>query len=93
MTIFLYDLAGFDPHGWILTLISVCVVFSALLILYGIYSLVGTICSGSLAKRHDTDDISDETAAAIALAIELETESGIHDTESGIITINSYGNS
>ena len=36
-----------DPHGWILTLISVCVVFTALLILYGIYTLIGKAASNT----------------------------------------------
>ena len=32
-----------DPHGWTLTLISVTVVFSALIVLYFVYSLSGSI--------------------------------------------------
>ena len=35
-----------DPHGWTLTLISVSVVFVALIILYFLYTLSGNIFSG-----------------------------------------------
>ncbi len=47
-------MAATDPHGWTLTIISVCVVFIALIILYGLYSLSGKVFSGELkadAKR------------------------------------------
>lgn len=47
-------MAATDPHGWTLTVISVGVVFIALIILYGLYSLSGRIFSGELkadAKR------------------------------------------
>ena len=47
-------MAATDPHGWTLTIISVGVVFIALIILYGLYSLSGRIFSGELkadAKR------------------------------------------
>ena len=35
-----------DPHGLTLTLISVSVVFAALIVLYFVYSLSGNIFSG-----------------------------------------------
>ena len=41
-------MAATDPHGWTLTIISVGVVFIALIILYGLYSLSGRIFSGEL---------------------------------------------
>lgn len=41
-------MATTDPHGWTLTIISVGVVFIALIILYGLYSLSGRIFSGEL---------------------------------------------
>ena len=59
MTTFLYNIlltAGgdrmmeTDPHGWTLTLISVTVVFSALIVLYFVYSLSGSIFSASLSS-------------------------------------------
>lgn len=41
-------MAATDPHGWTLTIISVGVVFIALIILYGLYSLSGMVFSGEL---------------------------------------------
>ena len=43
-------MAQVDPHGWTLTLISVSVVFIALIILYFLYSLSGSIAA-SLCRR------------------------------------------
>lgn len=42
-------MAQIDPHGWTLTLISVSVVFAALIILYFVYTLSGGIFSGKLS--------------------------------------------
>ena len=39
-----------DPHGWTLSIIAVSVVFSALLILFLIYSLSGNIFTGKYAR-------------------------------------------
>ncbi len=112
METFLYSLltvgadkmAQTDPHGWTLTLISVCVVFSALLILYGVYSLSGDIFSGKFRRKAGKGaENAQEIAAAIAMALRSECGSdeevaaltalclylddGVHDVESGIITI------
>ena len=66
-----------DPHGWTLTLISVMVVFSALIVLYFIYNLSGNIFSGKFKRApkpkkavKGTPDA--EVAAAIALALDME---------------------
>lgn len=94
-----------DPHGWTLTLISVSVVFLALLILFLIYSLIGGIASGSLKKKAKKDlrnakhnkkgDLAPEqgweTEAAIAAAIHLYLSEHTHDAESGIVTICAKG--
>ena len=70
--------AATDPHGWTLTLISVSVVFGALIILYIIYTLLGGFMSGAFKqkweKRRKVRPASPdaETAAAIALALSLE---------------------
>ena len=40
-----------DPHGFTLTVISVCVVFAGLIVLYGVYSLSGAIFSGKFRKK------------------------------------------
>ena len=74
------DMAAKDPHGAIITLVSVSVVFSALIILYFAYTLIGKISSGefSLPKRtrktvkSKEGGPSPEEAAAIALALDQE---------------------
>ena len=113
-------MAATDPHGWTLTIISVGVVFIALIILYGLYSLSGKVFSGELkadAKRGwragkrltravlpgSSNEESDEVAAAIALALDMEQDGDtyaaiatavhlylsdtVHDIEPGIVTI------
>lgn len=87
-----------DPHGFILVLVCVCVVFGALLILYFAYSITGRIFtakderkqkSGFSVKPVAADcDADDDEAAAIAVAIySFVREDGVHDIESGVITI------
>ncbi len=56
-----------DP--WALTIISVSVVFAALLILFVLYSISGAIFTGKF-KRSPKHKAGAETAAAIALALE-----------------------
>ena len=86
MTTFLYNIlltAGgdrmmeTDPHGWTLTLISVTVVFTALIVLYFIYSFSGGLFSGKFKRApkpkkavKGTPDA--KVAAAIALALDME---------------------
>lgn len=79
MTTFLYSfltagadkMAQTDPHGWTLTLISVGVVFCALIILYFVYSFSGAIFSGKFKKEKKAGKGADDaTAAAIALALD-----------------------
>lgn len=79
MTTFLYSfltagadkMAQTDPHGWTLTLISVGVVFCALIILYFVYSFSGAIFSGKFKKEKKSGKGADDaTAAAIALALD-----------------------
>lgn len=80
-------MAALDPHGVTLTIISVSVVFIALIILYGLYSLSGRVFSGELkadAKRAKRvgkrlakmaighEDPQEDVAAAIALALDME---------------------
>lgn len=104
-------MAETDPHGWILTMIAVCTVFSALVVLYFVYSLIGKISqrgevpsspkkTGKKAAGKDPDE---QTAAAIAMALEAELGGGtyaaiatalhlyfsqsVHDVEPGIVTI------
>ena len=81
-------MAANDPHGWTLTLISVTVVFSALIVLYFIYNLSGNIFSGKFKRKPKAPkaakgEISGEVAAAIAMALEAEAGG---ETEAAIAT-------
>lgn len=96
-------MAETDPTGLILTMISVFVVFSALIVLYFIYSFSGGIFSGKFKRKAKVSSADAEVATAIALALEMETAdctpaaiaaalhlhfaSATHDIEPGIITI------
>ncbi len=95
-------MAQIDPHGWTLTLISVSVVFAALIVLYFVYSFSGNLFSGKF-KREIKPKESEEVAVAIALALDMENggddyaaiatavhlylSEAIHDVEPGIVTI------
>ena len=96
MTTFLYSLlpltaggdrmAEIDPHGWTLTLISVGVVFSALIVLYFIYNFSGKVFSGKVKLRNPfkrspraagvaslpAGGRDEEIALAIAMALQAE---------------------
>lgn len=92
MTTFLFNLsltasadrmAQVDPHGLTLTIISVSVVFCALIILYFVYSFSGNFFSGKtkLKKSPKKKKVSkavpdEETAIAIALALDAERGGG-----------------
>lgn len=81
--------------GLILTLVCVCVVFGALLILYFVYSLIGMACNGKFRiRKKKGDEPTDDEVAAMAIALDLylheeqaKKDEGIHDYESGMITI------
>ncbi len=109
------DMAAKDPHGVIITIVSVSMVFIALIILYFAYTFIGNLSSGkwSLKKvlpekkpvvtARSEEGMSDEVAAAIAMALDKEFGSEtyaaigmalhqyfndtVHDFESYIITI------
>jgi len=79
-----------DPHGWTMTLVSVCVVFSALIILFLAYSFVGWLCTGKYKsfkpkkkekKSKAPAGKEDEIAAAIAMALSMENG---NETEAAI---------
>ena len=68
-----------DPHGWVLTLISVSVVFIALTILAFIFGWIGNANKKSAspkpskaAKKAKSGNISPEVAAAISMALSQE---------------------
>ena len=98
MTTFLYSLllltaggdrmAEIDPHGWTLTLISVSVVFAALIVLYFIYNFSGNIVSGKYKRKPKAPKApkgTDEAEVAAAIALALEAEAG-GETEAAIAT-------
>lgn len=82
------DIAQKDPHGFIITAVSILVVFSSLIILYFAYKFIGIVvnktCSRSSRKSSSIDE---ETAAAISMALEQHLAANVHDKESYIITI------
>ena len=81
-------MAQVDPHGWTLTLISVCVVFCALVILYLIYTLSGNIFSGKIKfgkkKEKAGAETVDESAVAAAIALAVDAETGKGDEAAAI---------
>jgi Na+-transporting methylmalonyl-CoA/oxaloacetate decarboxylase gamma subunit len=83
------EMAEKDPYGFIITIVSVTVVFASLIILYFAYKLVGIIVNRTDAKGSTDSEsrVDDETAAAISMALEQHLASSIHDNESYIITI------
>ena len=76
-------MAQTDPHGWTLTLISVSVVFAALIVLYFVYTLSGSIFSGKFKrapkpKKAAKGTPDEEVAAAIALALDMENSGDVY---------------
>ena len=69
------EMADKDPHGFIITLVSVSVVFAALILLYFAYTLIGMTANGRISLKKGKDKAgkpSEEVAAAIAMALEQE---------------------
>ena len=77
-----------DPHGAIITLVSVTVVFTALLILWGAYTFIGKLSSGQIklperkkkapATKTAGTAPDKEVAAAIALALDQEMNGEVY---------------
>ena len=72
-----------DPHGWTLSLIAVTTVFTALVILYFIYTFTGNIFTGKYKKERKPKApkqvkgaAGDEAEVAAAIAMAFEAESG-----------------
>ena len=81
------DMAVKDPHGAIITIVSVSVVFAALIILYFAYTFIGKLSSGQwkLPERKKRekpvakgDKPTPEVAAAIALALDQELNGEVY---------------
>lgn len=81
-------IAQVDPHGWILTLVSVSVVFCALILLFFAYTIVGKVSTGEakkwFARKDKKSADEEETATAIALALEMENSSEDGETHAAI---------
>ena len=82
------DMLVKDPHGAIITLVSVTVVFAALVILYFAYTFIGKLSSGqiklTLPKRKPIKPAvaggapDPEVAAAIAMALDQEMNGEVY---------------
>lgn len=84
------DMLVRDPHGAIITLVSVTVVFAALVILYFAYTFIGKLSSGQIkltlpkrkpkaAKPADAGGApGQEVAAAIAMALDQEMNGEVY---------------
>ena len=76
-----------DPHGAIITLVSVSVVFVALIVLYFAYNFIGKLSSGKIvlkmpkrkaAPKPVKGGPTPEEAAAIALALDQEMNGEVY---------------
>lgn len=78
-----------DEHGFVLTLVSVTVVFTALIILWWLFSLLGKVSGDegkksctckkeSRAKAGKSGKMTSETAAAIAMALDQEMNGEVY---------------
>ncbi len=81
------EMAVKDPHGAIITLVSVSVVFVALIVLYFAYSFIGKLSSGKISlklpekKKKEivaTGVPTGEEAAAIAMALDQEMNGEVY---------------
>lgn len=85
------DMAQKDPHGFIITAVSVLVVFASLIILYFAYKFIGIVVNKTVVsdspQKADNTSVDEETAAAISMALEQHLAANVHDKESYIITI------
>lgn len=80
------EMAEKDPHGAIITLVSVTVVFVALIVLYFAYTFIGKLSSGAIKlKRPEKKAVkpakggpTPEEAAAIALALDQEMNGEVY---------------
>ena len=87
------QMAERDPHGWILTLVSVSVVFSALAILWFFFWLLferpakrradcpnksGNDAKGKASRHSTAPSVESEVAAAIALALDMEQDGDVY---------------
>lgn len=81
-----------DPHGWTLTLISVGVVFIALVILYFIYNFSGSIFSGKISfkRKPKAPKGAPDADVAAAIALALQAECGSDDEIAAVTALYLY---
>ena len=81
------EMAEKDPHGAIITIVSVSVVFVALIVLYFAYDFIGKISSGKIslkmperksAPKPGKGGPTPEEAVAIALALDQEMNGEVY---------------
>lgn len=80
------EMAEKDPHGTTITLVSVAVVFCALIVLYFAYTIIGKILSGKLkmpvcrtfGKKSEGGKPNEEEAVAIAMALDQEMNGEVY---------------
>ena len=81
------QMAERDPHGAIITLVSVSMVFIALIVLYFAYTFIGKLSSGEIKLRMPKKKAAPkpvkggptpEEAAAIALALDQEMNGEVY---------------
>lgn len=80
------ELADKDPHGLIISLVSVTMVFLCLIILYIAFVIIGKLTSGHINIQTDNQD-KDEVYASIGMAMHQYLNESVHDNESYTITI------
>lgn len=92
-------MAEVDPHGIIITIVSVSVVFLALLVLFFCYSLVGKFCTGAVREwvrkvsGRKAAQPDEATAAAIAMALDMEIGAPDEETAAAIgLALDKYMN-
>lgn len=76
------EMAQKDPYGWIITVVSVSVVFTSLALLFVLYNLIGRLVS----RFSKEEDPQTQNTVAGPSAAEPE-DSAPHDKESYVITI------
>lgn len=88
------EMVATDPHGIIITVVSVLVVFASLAILHISYFLIGKVVGWHLDWMDRREQASEpqaeddaEAKAAIATAMHLYLNENSHDDESYLITI------
>lgn len=77
------------PNAFILTLLSITIVFLALICLSYTYTLISIVVNRQFrcGRKQKSDKPTKKEAAAIATAIQMYMNEEMHDVESYVITI------